>query len=228
MNSLYDRRPTSTLTVIIGIFLILIAYVGLVYASPPFSFTFIALAGFISLYLNYGTYGIKSAFSPLQKGAIKFILIGYIWNAVQSSLVAVVITYGFDFPVAANGATNIFVDNTAAQFIYNAIDIIFSLIGEECFVLIPSILAIYFLKKHRVNEKRSIIIVTIIGAFFFGLAHYSTYNGNLVQIFFVIGLARLPLNWVAFKANSLWASSITHILFDFTPFIAALLFSVLR
>lgn len=228
MNSLYDRRPSSTLTVIIGILLILIAYIGLAYTSLPFNFTSIALAGVIALYLNYGIYGLRSAFSPLQKGVIKIILIGYIWYAVQSSLVAAVIKFGFNFPVASNGATNVFVDNTPAQFIYNALDIIFSLIGEECLVLIPSILAIYFLKKHGVNEKRSMIIVTIVGAFFFGLAHYSTYNGNLVQIFFIIGLARLPFNWVAFKANSLWASSITHILFDFTPFLTALLFSILR
>ncbi|MDA2383488.1 CPBP family intramembrane metalloprotease [Bacillus cereus] len=228
MNSLYDRRPNSTITVIIGILLILIAYVGLAFTSLPLNFTFIALAGVIALYLNYGICGIKSAFSPLQKGVIKIILMGYIWNLLQSSLVAVVIKFGFNLPVANNGATNIFVDNTPAQFIYHALYVIFSLIGEECLVLIPSILAIYFLKKRGVNEKRSMIIVTIVGAFLFGLAHYSTYDGNLIQIFLIIGLARLPFNWVAFKANSLWASSITHILFDFTPFLTALFFSVLH
>lgn len=83
----------------------------------------------------------------LQKGVIKIILIGYIWNLVQSSLIGVIIKFGFNLPVVNNGATNIFVDNTPAQFIYHTMFIIFSLIGEECLVLIPSILAIYFLKN---------------------------------------------------------------------------------
>ncbi|WP_212936844.1 CPBP family glutamic-type intramembrane protease [Bacillus hominis] len=227
MNSLYDRRPSSTLNAIIGIFLILIAYLGLAYTSLPFNFMFIALAGVIALYLNYGSYGVKSAFSPLKKGAIKIILIGYIWNFLQSWIVALIITYVFKFQFTSNGESNIFVDNTPAQFIYHILQIVFSLIGEECLVLVPSILAIYFLKKRGVDEKLSMIIVTIVGAILFGLAHYSTYDGNLIQIFLVIGLARLPFNWVAFKANSLWASSITHILFDLTSFLSVLLFALL-
>lgn len=142
---------------------------------------------------------------------------------MQSFLIAFLVKYVFNFPVANNGTINIFVENTPVQFIYHFFVIVSSLIGEECLVLVPSILAIYFLKKHGVNEKRSMIIVTLVGAFLFGLAHYSTYDGNLIQIFAIIGLARLPFNWVAFKANSLWASSITHILFDMISILPVLL-----
>ncbi|AJG76805.1 hypothetical protein bcere0016_20030 [Bacillus cereus 95/8201] len=223
MNNLYERTPGSILKILISIILICTAYLGLAYTALPFSFTFLALAGVVSLYLNYGLYGIQSAFSPLRKGAIKIIFIGLIWNVLQSFLIAFLVKYVFNFPVANNGTINIFVENTPVQFIYHFFVIVSSLIGEECLVLVPSILAIYFLKKHGVNEKRSMIIVTLVGAFLFGLAHYSTYDGNLIQIFAIIGLARLPFNWVAFKANSLWASSITHILFDMISILPVLL-----
>ena len=66
------------------------------------------------------------------------------------------------------------------------------------------------------------ILITLIGAFIFGLAHYFTYQGNLIQIFAVIALARLPFNW-AFKANSIWAGAIAHIIFDVSTFLLTLL-----
>jgi hypothetical protein len=74
------------------------------------------------------------------------------------------------------------------------IQIICSLIDEECLILVPSILGVYFLKKQEIDEKWSMLIVTLIGAFLFGMVHYSTYDGNLIQILLIIGLARLPYN----------------------------------
>ncbi|PFJ33890.1 hypothetical protein COL01_05800 [Bacillus thuringiensis] len=58
------------------------------------------------------------------------------------------------------------------------------------------------------------ILITLIGIFLFGMAHYSTYEGNLIQILFVTGLRRLPFNWITFKAKSIWASAIAHILYN--------------
>ncbi|SCB92467.1 hypothetical protein [Bacillus wiedmannii] len=147
MNGLYHKQPTSIFRVIISMFVVCLAYIGLVYTILPFRFTFLAVAGAMALYLNYGFNGIRSAFGPLQNGAIKIIVIGLIWNIIQTGLVAYLVQFVFHFSVAANGKTTIFVDNTPLQFMYHLLQIICSLIGEECLILVPSILGIYFLKK---------------------------------------------------------------------------------
>ncbi|QWH31979.1 CPBP family intramembrane metalloprotease (plasmid) [Bacillus mycoides] len=225
MNSLYPKQPTSNFHVIISIFVVCFAYIGLVYTTLPFRFTFLAVAGAIALYLNYGFFGIRSAFGPLQKGATKIIVIGLIWNIIQTGVIAYLVQFVFHFSVATNGKTTIFVDNTPLQFMYHLFQIICNLIGEECLILVPSILGIYFLKKQGISEKWAMILITLIGVFLFGMAHYSTYEGNLIQILFVTGLGRLPFNWIAFKANSIWASAIAHVLYDLPLLLVALLVS---
>ncbi|WP_262366800.1 CPBP family glutamic-type intramembrane protease [Bacillus wiedmannii] len=67
------------------------------------------------------------------------------------------------------------------------------------------------------------ILITLVGIFLFGIAHYSIYEGNLIQILCVTGLGRLPFNWIAFKANSILASAIAHILYDLPLLLVALL-----
>ncbi|OUB75930.1 CAAX protease family protein [Bacillus thuringiensis serovar zhaodongensis] len=223
MNILFDRKPISVWRAIISVFLIIIAFLGLVFSEIIISFTFLTIAGLIGLYLTYGLDGIKLAFSPLQKGATKIILISYVWNILQSFAIALSLKYIFHYQFAANSASGIFEHNTPVQFLLNFIVIVFSLIGEECLVLVPSILGIYYLKRKGINEKWAMILITLIGAFIFGLAHYFTYQGNLIQIFAVIALARLPFNWAAFKANSIWAGAIAHILFDVSTFLLTLL-----
>ncbi|MDM5265021.1 CPBP family intramembrane glutamate endopeptidase [Bacillus wiedmannii] len=223
MNGLYPKQPTSMFRAIISMFVVCLAYIGLVYTTLPFRFAFLAIAGAMALYLNYGFYGIRSAFGPLQKGATKIIVIGLIWNIIQTGLVAYLVQFVFHFSVAANGKTTIFVDNSPLQFMYHLLQIICSLLGEECLILIPSILGIYFLKKQGVSEKWSMILITLVGVFLFGMAHYSTYEGNLIQILFVTGLGRLPFNWIAFKANSIWASVIAHVFYDLPLLLVALL-----
>jgi membrane protease YdiL (CAAX protease family) len=223
MKSLFDRKPISVWSAITSILLMVLAYVGLVFINTPISFTFLALAGVIGLYLNYGLDGIKLAFSPLQKGATKIILMGFGWNILQSFSIALVLLYVFNYQFIPNAASDIFAGNTPVQFIQHVVFLVVSLIGEECLILIPSLLGIYFLKKRGVSEKWSMILVTLVGAFLFGLAHYFTYQGNLIQIFGIIALARLPFNWTAFKANSIWAASIAHILFDISAFLMSIL-----
>lgn len=76
---------------------------------------------------------------------------------------------------------------------YHLLQIICSLLGEECLILVPSILGIYFLKKQGVCEKWSMILITLVGVFLFGMAHYSTYEGNLIQILFVTWSRKIAL-----------------------------------
>ncbi|AAY60252.1 hypothetical protein [Bacillus cereus] len=153
MNALYPKQPTSMFRAIISMFVVCLAYIGLVYTTIPFRFTFLAIAGAMALYLNYGFYGIRSAFGPLQKGATKIIVIGLIWNIIQTGLVAYLVQCVFHFSVASNGKSTIFVDNSPLQFMYHLLQIICSLLGEECLILVPSILGIYFLKKKRGKRK---------------------------------------------------------------------------
>lgn len=71
MNGLYPKQPTSMFRTIISIFVVCLSYIGLVYTTLPFQFTFLAIAGAMALYLKYGFYGILSTFGPLQKGLRK-------------------------------------------------------------------------------------------------------------------------------------------------------------
>ncbi|WP_255293714.1 hypothetical protein [Bacillus toyonensis] len=51
MNILFDRKPISVWRAIISIFLIIIAFLGLVFSEIIISFTFLTIAGLIGLYL---------------------------------------------------------------------------------------------------------------------------------------------------------------------------------
>lgn len=140
MNSLFNQKPINVWRAIFSILLIIIAYLGLVFSEILISFTFLAIAGLVGLYVTYGLDGIKLAFSPLQKGATKIILISYVWNILQSFAIALSLKYIFHYQFATNAASGIFEHNTPVQSILNFVIIAFSLIGEECLVLVPSIL----------------------------------------------------------------------------------------
>ena len=98
----FDRKPISVLRAIVSIFLIIIAFLGLVFSEILISFTFLAIAGLVGLYVTYGLDGIKLAFSPLQKGATKIILISYVWNILQSFAIALSLKYIFHYQFATN------------------------------------------------------------------------------------------------------------------------------
>lgn len=215
MKSLFDTKP-NVLGIVVTIVLLTLGFLGLI-NGLPFSYLYLMTAGIIGAIFVWGFSGLKDLFHPLRKGSIKYIILGYIWNLVQSFSLALIFKYLFHFNFASNPATGILNSNNIIDFIKHILMIITSLVGEELIVLVPVCIVIYYIKKTGVSNTPAMIIASILSAVLFGAMHYTTYQGNLVQIA-VIGLARLPFNWVAFKSNSVTGSVITHCAFDISTF----------
>lgn len=93
-----------------------------------------------------------------------------------------------------------------------------SLIGEE--IITASLtFPLYTLIHKKLDNKKSWIIAAIVGSLLFGLLHFRAYNWNLYQMFFPIGLGRLPFTWLWIKSDSLWPSIVAHVLYDLILFL---------
>lgn len=93
------------------------------------------------------------------------------------------------------------------------------LFGEEL-VTVLSFLFVLWVGVAKLGWSRtvSIVIAWIGSALIFGAMHLSTYGWNVVQALFLIGPIRLVLTLAYIKTKSIWASTIAHVLNDWSMF----------
>ena len=109
---------------------------------------------------------------------------------------------------------------TAANASNGAVDLLFILIsfiqiiGEELIKVIVFLIAMFLVYKITNNRKLSIVISTAIALLIFGLMHYSAYNGNLIQIIFIIGLGSVFYMYAYLKTKNVVVSYLCHIIID--------------
>lgn len=93
------------------------------------------------------------------------------------------------------------------------------LFGEELVTVLP-FLAILAMLHTRLNVPRRVAIVLawLGSAILFGAMHLQTYDWHLVQALGGIGAIRLVLTLPYLITRSIWASTITHVLNDWSLF----------
>ncbi|WP_457312309.1 CPBP family intramembrane glutamic endopeptidase [Sphingomonas sp. UYAg733] len=74
---------------------------------------------------------------------------------------------------------------------------------------------------------RAILLAWIGSALIFGAIHLPTYNWNIIQALLLIGPIRLVLTLAYMKTKSIWASTIAHIVNDWSMFILLIVVSAI-
>ena len=94
------------------------------------------------------------------------------------------------------------------------------LVGEELVTILP-LLAVLWLGTRRLSMSRrtATLAAVVASTAWFAALHLPTYDWNFVQCFGTIGVARLVLTAAFLVTRSLWASSIAHIVNDWSLFL---------
>ena len=98
------------------------------------------------------------------------------------------------------------------------------LFGEEVITILPFLALLQWLVGGLgVGRRRAIIAAWLVSSVVFGLAHLPTYDWNVVQCVFVIGVARLVLTLPWIMTKNIWVSTGAHIINDWSLFGLAVL-----
>ncbi|KAA9129731.1 CPBP family intramembrane metalloprotease [Marinihelvus fidelis] len=97
------------------------------------------------------------------------------------------------------------------------------LFGEEVITLLPFLFLLWLGVQHLSLSRTAAVIIAWVGsAVLFGAIHLPTYDWNVVQALLLIGPVRLVLTLAYMVTKSIWASTIAHILNDWTMFTFAM------
>lgn len=93
------------------------------------------------------------------------------------------------------------------------------LVGEEVVTVLPLLAVTWFCTARMGIGRRGGLATGIaVSTLVFSAMHLPTYDWNVVQCFAVIGTARLVLTAAYLRTRSLWVSSGTHIVNDWSIF----------
>ena len=96
------------------------------------------------------------------------------------------------------------------------------LLGEELITILPFLFALWVATaKLGTSRKTGIVLGWLVSALLFASIHLPTYGWHLAQAFLLIGPVRLVLTLAYLKTKSIWASTIAHILNDWSMFTVA-------
>ncbi len=175
-----------------------------------FNFTFLTIAGLLSLTILLGWPGVKKLFKKMSKGDWKWIAFAI--------LAEIILTYGFAF--IGDFFKQSLADNAGVEELGSIFDLFISipfismsLVGEELFIATLFILVFMIANKFG-GEKQTIIIAAIASLAIFGLSHYGVYDGNLYQCIVVIGMAHIPTMYAWLKTETLWVPILIHVIYD--------------
>ncbi|TDK21046.1 CPBP family intramembrane metalloprotease [Luteimonas aestuarii] len=88
--------------------------------------------------------------------------------------------------------------------------------GEEPVTILPMLVLVAALRRPGVSAWLAIGIAWIATALMFGALHLPTYLWHPGQALLVIGAARLVLTGVYLLTRNLWASTLAHVVDDWT------------
>lgn len=198
------------------VLLIISALLGTSHILPSILPYFVLLiCGMGALCLQYNPAIIKLIFArPKRKVWWKVIPIVII-TMIIAYIFVIVGTVLFNIPVDKNDTLG---NGDKLSKLVNLFWVSISLIGEE--VITASLtFPIYTLTLKKFGNQKAWVFAAIVGSLLFGLLHFRVYHWNLYQMFFPIGLGRLPFTWLWLNADSLWPAIVAHILYDLILFI---------
>jgi len=88
------------------------------------------------------------------------------------------------------------------------------LLGEELITLLPLLAVLAWLYGRGVSRPRAILAAWLVSSALFAALHLPTYDWRVLQVFSVIGVARLMLTLPYLITKTPWASAVAHIVND--------------
>ena len=183
-------------------------------ASLAFGFIMIAL----TLYVSKGK--ISMFFRMPMRKDIKLIalcLIGYYIYAIGLNIILE--------QLGNPGTTNAVVGANMDLIFW--ISMLIQLMGEELIKVIAFLMIMTLIYKISKKRKLSMTIGVIASLLLFGMLHYSAYDGNMIQIIFVIGLGSLFYFFAYLKTKNVMISYIIHVLIDGLIFLMVMMATAL-
>lgn len=102
------------------------------------------------------------------------------------------------------------------------------LLGEELVTILPLLVLLTLLYRSGMPRGPAIAIASVATALVFGALHLPTYQWHLGQALLVIGSARLVLTGIYLLTRNLWASTIAHVVNDWSMMGLAMLAAAAR
>ena len=194
-----------------------LVFIGLLFIPIPFDNNTISILLCLSLLIPI-IYVLKGKFElifrKLERKDIKLIVLCLIGYYIYTISIAILL----DVLQMAPVENAVFGANMDLVF---WISIFIQLLGEELYKLAVFLILMHLLYKFTNNRKISIICSAIVALLSFGLMHYNSYNGNLAQIIFVIGIGGLIYFYPYLKTKNILVAYIVHILIDGIPLLIA-------
>jgi len=219
MLDLFENNSWKKTNIFFAVIIVFITTFALMYAELLGDFgvftawSYLTIGGGLSLILLVGYDKTKSFFRQMNKGSWKWIFISIILGYLVSLLFVGIGTL-MNTPLAENAGFEE-PDTTLPlwiEFLDYSMKFV-SLIGEEVITAAIAVIVFYFASK-KFDSATSWVISAIISAIIFGLMHYTTYDGNIFQCVFVIGIGRLPFTYAWRKTGSLWGGIWAHVIYD--------------
>lgn len=97
------------------------------------------------------------------------------------------------------------------------------LLGEELIAVLPLLALLAMLHRAGMKPWFAIGVSWVVTSLAFGALHLPTYDWHVEQALLVIGMARVVLTGVYLATGNIWASTITHVVNDWSLMAIAML-----
>ncbi|EUJ39326.1 CPBP family intramembrane glutamic endopeptidase [Brochothrix campestris] len=212
LNAILNNNKFNYWTLLVIVPILGLGIYGELYGEDLSWLSFLG-AGLICLWLSFGTSTTQAFFRKMEGHYYVHITLAI----VAGFLISFLFLYLGDWLGVSSGTDNpIIKDFEQADFIVSIVLLVvisISVAGEEVITASMTFL-IYRLFGKKLTEKRAWYIAVLVGSVIFGLLHCSTYDGDLWQCLFVIGIGRLPFTYAWRMTNSLWGGICAHIIYD--------------
>ncbi|MBO1308046.1 CPBP family intramembrane metalloprotease [Enterococcus sp. 669A] len=221
-----ENTKPKTWGLILTPFLLIIGFAGRI-NNWPLSWLWLFAFSSIALIAQFGLGSYQIFLQPMKKGKWKSILGLTVLSFVLSFAASRVGILLFNNASNANPIAKVIVDNSLWENIYFFLTTWISLAGEELITAAVAFPLYHFLTK-RFTSNKAFLLSSIFAALFFGSLHLSTYSWNWYQCLVIIGLTRIPFNYVWKRTDSLRGGIIAHTLYDYTLFLIMLIVALLQ
>ncbi|HEO2443515.1 TPA: hypothetical protein VAP34_001703 [Streptococcus agalactiae] len=123
--------------------------------------------------------------------------------------VAVLTSLNYEF-----SSTSLLGDGGGQSINYVIISSVIQLYGETIIIIFPFCFCMKLLSMFTPWSKAVTLISLVFSGLCFGLSHYSTYAGNLIQLILVIGLSSVGFLITFLRVRNINSAFLAHVLYD--------------
>ena len=116
-----------------------------------------------------------------------------------------------------------YVDSSVPVTLIGYISQAIQLWGEEFFKIFILLLIMFCVFKYTNNRKLSLILGIFVSLVIFGLLHYNSYSGRILQILFIQGFGSIFELYAYLQTKNVVVSYLIHLIIDTIPDILQIL-----